>query len=623
MSNHNKRAVWIELIGFDNRLEDMGVEHFLEKAGFIPDALVLLIWSSDFVHSYSPDASDDTLLGWDCSAYGCRRQSLEHEIQQWTKGEVKTLLANLKKHKIDVYLSFFDQIPHEFQIKRFQIPETPKLWVNDHKEILFTTEKGIIAPNICPWKRLADGSYYEDFLLSKLIPCLEEYGFDGLHGADGYAHQRFTISRGDFSDDIIEQAQIPCEAHCDGDVEKIQARAKDILLNHRKQWTEFHRQRHAKSWKHVSGELRKNGKKLIMNSYWTRDPFEALFRYGEDFALLAELDLEALILEAPVADELSTWHSQDVRGLYKLVASLLRIRAILPEVPIWHMNTLRDVLENYNIVQEFPALMEAGTEMLQHALLYHNKKWSYSLSGLLSCLSDGLTRDNWNWVRAMWDFVLDKGEISAYSGAVAVFSQSMLERELDAYLEERFTSSWHLHCLLLGSGAPLNAIVPLSEVLTLPGNTPLVVLNSRFLSSEERAVLQQHKGEQLCIDPEERSPVELNDPPFFTGALPEPVPSSEQIAAWVQQICAMAPNVPQPAETGHRVFEETLTSGEKLLSVFNDQLYCRYVQVKMPMPFDQLQPIINHITPPFTTADTFMVHLPSFGVVALKVFPKN
>ena len=266
---------------------------------------------------------------------------------------------------------------------------------------------------------------------------------------------------------------------------------------------------------------------------------------------------------------------------------------------------------------------EAGTEMLQHALLYHNKKWSYSLSGLLSCLSDGLTRDNWNWVRAMWDFVLDKGEISAYSGAVAVFSQSMLERELDAYLEERFTSSWHLHCLLLGSGAPLNAIVPLSEVLTLPENTPLVVLNSRFLSSEERAVLQQHKGELLCIDPEERSAVELNDPPFFTGALPEPVPSSEQIAAWVQQICAMAPNVPQPAETGHRVFEETLTSGEKLLSVFNDQLYCRYVTVKMPMPFDQLQPIINHITPPFTTADTFMVHLPSFGVVALKVFPKN
>ena len=181
-----------------------------------------------------------------------------------------------------------------------------------------------------------------------------------------------------------------------------------------------------------------------MNSFWTRDPFEALFRYGEDFALLSELDLEALILEAPVADELSSWHSQEVRGLYKLIASLLRIRAVLPDVPIWHMNTLRDVLENYNIVQEFPALMEAGTEMLQHALLYHNKKWSYSLNGLLSCLSDGLTRDNWNWVRSMWDFVLSKPEISSYPGAVVVFSQDMLERELNAYLEERFTSSWHL-----------------------------------------------------------------------------------------------------------------------------------------------------------------------------------
>ena len=620
MSSKNTRAAWIELIGFDNRHADMGVAYLLEKFGFTPDALVLLIWSSNFVHSYSPDAPDDTLLGWDCSAYGCRRQGLEHEIQQWSKGQVKTLIAELKKRNIDVYLSFFDQIPGSAHIKRFQIPETPKLWVNDHPELFFTSEKGDIVRNICPWKRLADGSYYEDFLVQKLIPCLTEYGFTGLHGADGYAHQRLTISRGDFSDDTIEQSGIQCDKNCDGDPARLAARAEYILLNHRKEWTEYHRQRHARFWKHVSAELQKHDFKLIMNSFWTRDPFEALFRYGEDYSLLAELNLEALILEAPVADELSAWHSTDVRGLYKLVASLLRIRAILPDVTIWHMNTLRDVLEDYNIVQEFPALMEAGTELLQHSLYYRNGKWNYALNGMLSCLSDGLTKDNWNWVRTMWDFVLSKSAVKSHPGAAVVFSQAMLEQELDAYLVERFTSSWHLHWLLLGSGAALNSIVPICEVKNLPQDLPLVVLNSRFLPEDERKIIEAHPGKKLYIDAIERCAPELNDPPFFIGALQEPLPSEAQITAWAQEISAMTPNVPQAVAEGYHVFEETLTDGEKLITVFNDLLYCRHVPIKLPEPFAQVTPIKNHLMPPFiTAADTFSIHLPPFGVVVLKI----
>ena len=620
MNKKNIRATWIELIGFDNRQSDMGVAYLLDKFGFKPDVLVLLVWSSDFVHSYSPDAPDDTLLGWDCSAYGFRRQGLEHEIQQWTKGQVKTLLAKLKEHGIEVYLSFFDQLPHEGQIKRFKIPELPKLWVDEHREILFISEKGEIEPNICPWKRLADGSYYEDFLLAKLIPCLQEYGFAGFHGADGYAHQRLTISRGDFSDDMVEQAAIPCEQHCDGHPEKLRSRAADILLNHRREWTEFHRKRHAAFWKKVSKELHKNGQKLIMNSFWTRDPFEALFRYGEDYSLLDELNLDALILEAPVADELAEWHAKDVRGVYRYLVSLLRIRAVIPEVPVWHMNTLRDVLEDYNIVHEFPALLEAGTELLQHALLYHKQKWNYSLSGFLACLSDGVTKSSWEWVRGMWDFVLNKSAIATYHGAVVVFSKKMLDRELDAYLEERFTSSFHLHYLLLGAGAPVNAIVPAEEVPTLPGNTPLVVLNSRFLAADEAVLLKNHPGKVLYIDGSERCSPALNDPPFFTGDLPEPVPAAEELAEWVKQIVAMTPQLPQTVKSGYHLFEETLESGERLVSVFNDQLYCRYAPIKLSLPFTQVQPIINHLMPPYVDDDIVSIHLPPFGVVACKIY---
>ena len=284
------------------------------------------------------------------------------------------------------------------------------------------------------------------------------------------------------------------------------------------------------------------------------------------------------------------------------------------------MNTLRDVLEDYNIVQEFPSLMEAGTELLQHSLYYRNGKWNYALNGMLSCLSDGLTKDNRNWVRAMWDFVLSKSAVKSHPGAAVVFSQAMLERELDAYLVERFTSSWHLHWLLLGSGAALNSIVPICEVKNLPQTLPLVVLNSRFLPEDERKIIEAHPGKKLYIDAIERCAPELNDPPFFIGALQEPIPSDEQITAWAQEISAMTPNVPQAVAEGYHVFEETLTDGEKLITVFNDLLYCRHVPIKLPAPFEQVTPIKNHLMPPFiTAADTFSIHLPPFGVVALKI----
>ena len=41
--------LWLELIGFDNRLPDFGVSGFLERCQFQPDGVSLLLYSAGFV----------------------------------------------------------------------------------------------------------------------------------------------------------------------------------------------------------------------------------------------------------------------------------------------------------------------------------------------------------------------------------------------------------------------------------------------------------------------------------------------------------------------------------------------------------------------------------------------
>ena len=48
----------MELIGFDNRLEDYGVAEFLSRMPVRPDVISILIWNTDLIHSHHGLAED-------------------------------------------------------------------------------------------------------------------------------------------------------------------------------------------------------------------------------------------------------------------------------------------------------------------------------------------------------------------------------------------------------------------------------------------------------------------------------------------------------------------------------------------------------------------------------------
>lgn len=48
-----RKALWVELIAFDNRAEDMGVQAYLDNLGLIPDTVSIFMWGPDFVHLHN------------------------------------------------------------------------------------------------------------------------------------------------------------------------------------------------------------------------------------------------------------------------------------------------------------------------------------------------------------------------------------------------------------------------------------------------------------------------------------------------------------------------------------------------------------------------------------------
>ncbi|NCO34626.1 MAG: hypothetical protein AUJ92_15465 [Armatimonadetes bacterium CG2_30_59_28] len=211
------RWLWIELIGFDNELEDFGVEAFMDNAGFVPDAASLLLFNPDFVHNHA-GMEQARALPFDCCSYGGHPYNEQRTRQEWSSHQLRGLVRELQQRGVKVYVSVFDGFVTQH-------------WIANHPEVLHVRKNGQQLASVCPWKRLSDGSFYEDFFVEQLLRVMRDYGFDGYHGADGYSHPRIPVYDGDFSDDMVGQfgdttgISLPDDLRgaCDGEAGAIEA----------------------------------------------------------------------------------------------------------------------------------------------------------------------------------------------------------------------------------------------------------------------------------------------------------------------------------------------------------------------------------------------------------------
>jgi len=229
----NKEAgvfLWVELIGFDNTSRDYGVDAFLSRLPMKPQAVSLLLVDSRLFEGHR-GLTEDYPLPPEACAYGARPFNEERSRQAWSAYQLRDLVAELKRNGVRVYASFFEWGRHDI------------------------TAEG------------ADGKPYVDTFIRTTMAFLRDFGFDGLHGADGYGHPRKSLAaRGLTVDSCRKEAE---------------------------KWTQF--------WMKSATAFKQSGFDVYLNTCWTRDPYEALVRYGVDYRLLAKAPIDGFRVESSAA----------------------------------------------------------------------------------------------------------------------------------------------------------------------------------------------------------------------------------------------------------------------------------------------------------------------------------
>ncbi|MBI2299492.1 MAG: hypothetical protein HYU66_11210 [Armatimonadetes bacterium] len=505
MKTHD-RWLWIELIGFEVNDPDRGVERFLANAGFVPDAVLLLLFTPDFVHLHD-GLGEERLLPPDHCSYSARPLGVERNRQEWTNHQLRELVAHLRGRGIAVYASFFNLFSSWIDGQPYQSP-----WCAAHPEVHETDLAGHSLGCLNPLRHLSDGTLYEDWFVDRLAVTLTDYGFDGWQAADGYSSPRLPIHRADYSADMVAQ-------FADWLGRKVPA--DRIWAEARADWIRFYAARWEQFFAKATRTLHAAGKKLVLNSTWTRDPYQALYRYGVDYRKLAATGIDGFVVETVSAGvSLGAESGVETNAFYDYQAMLLTMKAAVPELPLHCLNGVHDTNEQWDLLRHGPTLAER--EILTLAHLFHRRggRWEHCSAGPVACLSDSVLPHEWEWLNRRWDLGFG-ADVLRPRGAMLLWSDAAFERQLEAYLADRRWTPHKWLYELLSVGAPVPCIARVEELGELDG--ALLVPCPELLPADELAAVLGYRG----------------GPVVLIGALPDGLPAPDVLLRAGGIACAL------------------------------------------------------------------------------------
>ena len=492
-----EKWLWIELIAFDNQQKDFGVKEQLNNMGFVPDGLSFHIVSPDFVHTYEGMKKDESFPPDFCS-YSGRPDMKRVKRQLWTKYQLKGLIEELHHHKIKVYFAVFDM----FLENKFHDE-----WVDKHRELLVTTRSGEKINYINPLARLKNGSYYEDFFIKKLLEVTEDYGFDGFHVADGYCHLRYPLSEIDYSDDIVSQfientgVRLPedISGNCRDNKILLKKRADWIWRNKRIDWINFFVNRQERFCQKVVGALHSQGKQVMFNTSWARDPFEAIYRYGIDYKKIAGTGVDMFIVEAVGAcvEIGGQGHTTYSNFFYAVLATSLLTKAQVPGMRINFLNTARDITERWDVLHHATAFLER--EIYTYTNLYYHDaygKLKRCFDGLIVCLAQDIHHEEWAWLQDKWELGFSITPQSIM-GPTLVWSDKALEKQLSDFANTRTATTHKILYELMAKGAPIYSVVDVKHTENAKG--PLLVINPHLFPEGELKKICAYKNGPIIL----------------------------------------------------------------------------------------------------------------------------
>lgn len=281
----------------------------------------------------------------------------------------------------------------------------------------------------------------------KLVPFLVDFGFSGFHGSDGFAPPMHFLRQ--------------CEH-------------KDRARIARKTAAQF-----AANWKCLAGALKAKGLKCYVNTCWTLDPYEALFRYGVDYRSLAASGVDGFIVESSAAAHLAHgWVKTKASPLDKSLAMLMRLKAAVPNTPLILLHGINDGAEQWSALRHATCATKSEA-LAMGSVFYGNRR---ALDGFLACLADGVEKHEWRELTRVWDLAFTPAKEPV--GLRVVWSDRAFDAEFDECSRTLDCSANTFLREMLRHGAVINSSVSVEDALE-DKTIPLMIINPKFFPKEE------------------------------------------------------------------------------------------------------------------------------------------
>ncbi len=487
-AGNNLTILWTELVAFDPEAPDRGVGRYCEGLGFTPEAISLFLWGCDFVHLHDGMAADRDFppdIGTYLDIYF---EGPKVPGMVWSKFKLRSLVEELHKQGIKVLFSIFPSTLRS----RFH-----REWVDSHPEVqnLLVGELRRDPAAINPLKRLADGSYYEDFLLEKVMAVISDYGFDGWHLCDGYNRPWYQLWQADFSDDMIGQSGLKLPVG----MTDAEARAEYIWTNLRREWIDFYVRRNTAYLKKIVETLHRADKIVTCHTDCARDPVDTIYRYGVDYRRLDELGFDAVVIECvgcagATGDHIFRAH-YGVPFDNVVMATALLTRVCFKKTPMLYMNGVQDMTEGYSCLRHLPGFLEREMFNYSHLGIWEEGVWRRCFVGREVCLADSETPDEWRRLAKSWAYTLSDEPVGC-DGAVLVWSGKFIEAELEAFMKKRIALTAPILYRLMARGVNISSVVDIDDLDAVTDN-PVLALHPGLWPEAAREKLRKHDATRV------------------------------------------------------------------------------------------------------------------------------
>lgn len=530
--------IWMQMLGFDREDPDRGVARFLEKTGFVPDSICGLLFHSDFVNLHRGMEEEYVLFPDNCAYHGIPRNR-ERARQDWTNYDLRELVANLNAKGVKFYVGIMgsylnDMYHHE--------------WLTDHPEVR-RNRRDKVGGVMC-LKRMADGSYYEDFFAKKLVQTLADYDMAGVHLADSFCPSS-QLYMTDYSTDMTQQFMMHTGITLDDemmqtlgndDVKTINLRADYLWENYREEWIRFYEWRWEQFFKKVCDAVHKAGKEVWVLGMYCTDPFETRYLQGIDCKRIMEAGVDCI-----TANILPTSVSLNAKGypyyFHRMHMDLPLMRSHVGNRQVVSMVNVQDASEEWSVLEHRPVQLERDVYTMTSYQVKDGAQYKPAQDGLFLCLGDGIDPHGWQFLKSRMEVGLST-EASRVWSPMVLWSDHANDIFLGEYIRTRRTSAHKQSFEIFKAGVPFGGAV---RTDALDGfNGVAFVPNFDLLTEQEQAALATAEFAWVATMPADFTygdlPVSFEFRDSFSDyplkAVAHGIRVSEELAGKIQKLCA-------------------------------------------------------------------------------------